>query len=168
MNKYIELVKSIKWQDPSKFKVMILPTGSVASSLIKIDPEVLTASITNVRLPELNSVPIEEWIAEEWRFATGRLENYQVEMTLKDFDNYTLYRMFTNAKQKFLREYPDDQKFDVKIQTASDYDINNFVDMATFKDCILVTVSPPTLDNSANASVAEFSVVAKSSYVKLA
>ena len=163
----IEIAKSINWQDPSKFKVMILPTGSVSSNLINITPEILTASINNIRLADINTAPIEEWIGEEWRFATGRLENYQVEITMKDFDNFKLYRMWANAKQKFVRAYPDDQKFDIKIQTASDYQITNYIDMVTFKDCMLITVNSPTLDNSANASVAEFSIVAKSSYVKI-
>jgi len=162
----IQLAKSIRWQDPSKFKVMILPTGGTAAGAITVDPDTLTAAITNIQLAEVNSSPIEEWVAEEWRFAVGRLENFQVTVTMKDLENFTLYRMWSSASQKFSREYPKNQRFDILVQTATDFDINTFQDIIKFKDCILVTVGGPTLDNSAGASIAEFSITAKASYIE--
>lgn len=166
MGQPTEIAKLLKWQDPSKFKVMILPTGGDAASYINVDPDTLTASITGIQLAEINTTPVEEWIAEEWRFATGRLEHYQIQLTMKDYENFVLYRMWSNAIQKFTRAYPDDQKFDIKVQTATDFDVTSFEDIVSFKDCILITVGGPNLDNSANASIAEFTITAKASYVE--
>ena len=69
--------------------------------------------------------------------------------------------------QENLREYPDDQKINIAIYTADDFDPSGFSSILTFKDCILMTVSGPTLDNSAVASIGEISVVFKSSYIDL-
>lgn len=164
------LTKSVRWQDPSKFRIVFngsgADKGNFDSSSIK--PEIMSMSCTGIQLADINSTPIEEFTAEEWRFATGRLENYQLQIGFKDFNNYSLYRTFAGAIQKFLREYPDSQKFDVSISVADDFDIKNFKHLLTYKDCILIAVSGATLDNSAVASIAEFQVTAKCSYVELA
>jgi hypothetical protein len=166
MGQPTEIAKSLAWQDPSKFKVMVLPTGGDAQGSLNIDPDVLTASVTGIQLAEINTTPVEEWIAEEWRFATGRLEHYQIQLTMKDYENFVLYRMWAEAIQKFSRSYPDDQKFDILVQTATDFSVTSFKPIVTFKDCILITVGGPNLDNSANASIAEFTITAKASYVE--
>jgi hypothetical protein len=165
MNNPDKVAKTLKWQDPSKFSVHIYPKGSESVSHLKVEPEKVTAAITNIQLAEINTDPVDEWVGEEWRFSTGRLDFYTVTLTFKDYENFELYRMWTRAIQDFARVYPDDQKFDIMVQTATDYDITSFIPTVLFMDCILVTVSGPTLDNAANASIAEFTVTAKSSYV---
>jgi len=161
-----DLAKTLKWQDPSKFSVQITGSGASKGGLDAVPPNVLSAAITSITLADINTSPIEDYIGEEWRFATGRLENYLVTITMKDYDNFKLYRIWSSAIQKFLREYPKSQMFNVVIQTADDFSVTGYVKIAEFKDCILTTVSGPTLDNSAIASIAEFSVTMKASYVK--
>jgi len=157
--------KSLKWQDPSKFQLEI--TGAGAGILSLPSPEILSMACQGVILPEINSAPVEDWIGEEWRFATGRLENYHFTITFKDFDNFTLYRKFANAMQKYSRMYPDDKKLDIMIKTSDDFGVDSFSPIATFKDTVLVAMSGSTLDNSAVASVAEFSTTFKCSYIEV-
>jgi hypothetical protein len=151
------------WQDPSKFSISIVGAG--AGILGLPGPDVLSMACQGIGLAELNTSPIEDWVGEEWRFATGRLENYQISITFKDFDNFTLYKSFANAMQEFSRMYPDDQKIDILIQTSDDFAVTGMGGTVDFKDCMLISVSGATLDNSAIASVAEFTVTLKCSYV---
>lgn len=162
------LTKSVNWSDPSKFRLLINGAGAELGGFSSghIKPEIITMACTGVQLADINSTPIEEFTAEEWRFATGRLENYQLQIGFKDYNNHKLYSIFLKAIQNFLREYPDSQKFDVSILVADDFDITNFKPLVTYKDCILIAVGGATLDNSAIASIAEFNVVAKCSYVE--
>lgn len=162
----IEVAKLLKWQDSSKFQVEIYPQGSAAGSVINLDPDILTAAITNISMAEFNATPIEEYIGEQWKFSTGRLEHYQVQISLKDFNNFTLYRMFSKAIQRLSRMYPEDQYFTIIVSTADDYDITNFKKTVEFVNCMLITVSAPVLDNSANSSIAEFSVTFKAAKAK--
>jgi len=155
--------KQPKWQDPSKFSISIVGAG--AGVLRLPAPDVLSMACQGISLAELNATPIEDWVGEEWRFATGRLENYQITITFKDYDNFELYRKFANAFQKFTRMYPDDQKIDLLIDTSDDFGVNAFKTIVEFKDCMIIAVSGATLDNSAVASVAEFTVTLKCSYV---
>jgi len=163
----INLINSLNWQDPSKFQVHITGAGAEKANFSSVHPTILTAAVTSITLAEINTSPVEEYIGEEWRFATGRLENYLLTITMKDYDNFKIYKLWANAIQNFAREYPDDQKINVEVKTAQDFDINNLVRILEFKDCILTTVSGPTLDNSAVASIAEFSVTLKCSYINL-
>lgn len=161
----VDVAKSLKWDDPSKFQVQITGVGASLGNLDSVTPDILTAAITSISLAEINTTPVEEYIGEEWRFATGRLENYLMTITMKDFNGYTLYKIWSKAIQKFSREYPDSQKFDVVIFVADDFNINSFKPIVTYKDCILVTVSGPTLDNAAVSTIAEFNVIMKCSYL---
>ena len=154
--------KSRKWQDPSKFKISI--TGAGASLFGNLSPEDLSIACSSIALAGYNITPIESYIGEEWRFAIGRMEALQVDITFKDFDNFKLYRAFSKGLQDSIRMFPDSIKIDLDIQTSSDFDIESFVDTVTFKDCILTSVGGATLDNSAVASVAEVTINLKCSY----
>lgn len=158
--------KNIKWQDPSKFRISLTGPGADAGGFSALDPALLSMSCTGVQLAEINTTPIEKFTAEEWRFASGRLENYQIQISFKDYDNFTLYRMWAKAIQDFLREYPDDQKINLEVETSDDFAVDGFSPIVHFKDCILIAVGGATLDNSAIASIAEFSVTLKCSYVE--
>lgn len=158
-------IKDVKWQDPSKFSISF--TGAGTSVLSLPEPRVLSMACTGIQLAEIATTPIEQYVAEEWRFAIGRLENYQISIGFKDFNNFTLYKKWANAIQEFLRMYPDDQKFNVDIMTADDFNPNELTPIVSFKDCILIAVGAPQLDNSAVASVAEFSVTIKCSYADI-
>lgn len=160
-----DLIKSLKWQDPSKFEVQLTGPGAALGKLDTVPPNILTACITSISLPDINVTPIEGYIGEEWRFASGRLENYLITITFKDYNNFKLYKIWSDALQKFLREYPDDQKINIVVRTADDFSPTGLSKIVEYKDAILSTVSGPTLDNSAIASVAEFSVTLKASYV---
>lgn len=153
-----------KWQDPSKFSIEM--TGAGHHFIGSPSAEDLSMACQGVQLAELTMKPIEDYIGEEWRFAHGRLENYQISITFKDYNNFTLYKNFANGMQKMTREFPDDCKIDVKVSSTDNFLINDFEDVVTFKDCMLIAVGGATLDNSAVASIAEFSVTFKASYVE--
>jgi hypothetical protein len=157
--------KNVKWQNPSIFNISLTGPGTKISGLDSIEPEILSMACTGIQLADINAHNIEEYIGEEWRFANGRLENYQITVTFKDFDNFKLYRIWASTVQKALRMYPDDQKINLEVYTADSFDIEKYTKIVEFKDCMLTTVSGGTLDNSAIASVSEFSVVLKCSYV---
>lgn len=161
------LAKSVTWQDPSKSRISFTGPGANLGKFNTIASDVLSMACTGIQLAEITSAPIEEFTAEEWRFAVGRLENYQVQIGFKDFNNFTLYKIWASAMQEFLRVYPDDQKFNIEIEVSDDFGVNKFTPLVHFKDCILTAVSGSTLDNSAIASVAEFSITAKCSYVDI-
>jgi hypothetical protein len=158
------LIKSVNWQDPSKFKIMF--TGPGAGTL-SLPSDKITMACKGISLASVTGAPIEQFIAEEWRFAIGRLESYQITISFLDYNNFTLYKKFAKAIQKFLRMYPDDQKFNIHIYTADNFTPAAVIPIIDFKDCILMSIEAPTLDNSAVASVAEFSVSIKCSYAKV-
>ena len=153
-----------KWQDPSKFSIEM--TGAGCSLIGNPTAKDLSIACQGVELAELTMTPIEDWIGEEWRFAQGRLENYQISLTFKDYDNFTLYRAFANGIQKMTREFPNNCKIDVKVSATDNFVINSMEPVVIFKDCMLISVGGGTLDNSAVASVAEFTVTFKASYVE--
>lgn len=157
------LAKGLKWQDSSKFKISM--TGPGAGIIGVPDADTLTMCCQNVQLAEITTKPIEAYIAEEWRFASSHLENYTIGITFKDYNNFTLYKGFANALQEFVRTYPADQAVNIKIETADAFNITSFLGVVEFKDCILTSVGAATLDNSAVASVSEFTVQFKASYV---
>jgi len=159
-------VKNIKWQDPSKFRMSLTGPGAGKAGFSGIDPKILSMCCTNVQLAEIKTRPIEDYIAEEWRFAPNILENYQISIAFKDYDNFKLYKMWAKAAQDSLREYPDDQKMNLELETSDDFAVDGFTPIVHFKDCILMSVGGATLDNSAVASVAEFSVTLQCSYVE--
>jgi len=159
--------KNVKWQDPSKFKISFNGPGAEKSGIAAIDQSLLSMSCTGIQLADINQTPIEDYIGEEWVYSSGRLEGYQISIGFKDFDNFSLYKTWAKAIQDFLREYPADTKFDIVIETADDFDPTDFVKIATFKDCLLVAVGGANLDNSAIASIAEFTVQMKSNYVEI-
>ena len=158
------LTKSVNWQDPSKFKISF--TGPGAGTL-NLPQDLITMACKGISLASVTGAPIEQFIAEEWRFATGRLESYQLSISFLDFNNFTLYKKFSSSIQKFLRMYPDDQKFNILVATADNFSPGNFVPIIEFKDCILMSIEAPNLDNSAVASIAEFSVSIKCSYANI-
>ena len=157
-------LKSVKWQDPSKFSISF--TGAGAGTL-GLPQDKITMACKGISLASVAGAPIEQFIAEEWRFSIGRLESYQISITFQDFDNFTLYKKFAKAIQKFLRMYPDDQKFNIMIYTAEDFTPGSLVPIIEFKDCMLMSIEAPTLDNSAVASIGEFSVAIKCSYADI-
>lgn len=158
------LIKSVNWQDPSKFKIHF--TGAGASK-INLPEHILTIACKGISLADVTTAPIEGYIAEEWRFAVGRLESYQISITFLDFNNYTLYRKFSKAIQDFVREYPDSQKFNIDIYTTDNFTPNDLKPVISFRDCMLVGIQAPMLDNSAVASISEFTVSIKCSYSKI-
>ena len=100
------LIKSVNWQDPSKFFIYF--TGAGAGTL-NLPADKITMACKGISLASVTGAPIEQFIAEEWRFSVGRLEAYQINITFQDYNNFTLYKKFSNAIQEFLREYPDSQ-----------------------------------------------------------
>ena len=156
--------KQKKWVDPSKFSIEM--TGAGHGLVGSPSAEDLSMACQGIQLAELTITPVEQWIGEEWRFAQGRLENYQISITFKDYDDFTLYKGFADGIQKMTREFPDDCKIDVKISATDSFQISSFKPVVTFKDCMLIAVGGATMDNSAVASVAEFSITMKASYVE--
>ena len=158
------LIKSVKWQDPSKFALAFTGTGA---GTLGLPADKISMACKGISLASVTGAPIEQFIAEEWRFAIGRLESYQISIGFQDFDNFTLYKKFSKAIQTFLRKYPDDMKFNILVMTAPEFSPTELVPIIEFKDCILMGMEAPTLDNSAVASVGEFSVSIKCSYAKI-
>ncbi len=158
------LVKSVNWQDPSKFGISF--TGSGAG-VLNLPADKITMACKGISLASVTGAPIEQFVAEEWRFAIGRLESYQITISFMDYNNFTLYKKFSKAIQKFLRMYPDDQKFNIHISTADNFTPGSLVPIIDFKDCMLMSIEAPNLDNSAVARVGEFSVSIKCSYADI-
>jgi len=158
------MIKSVNWQDPSKFRISF--TGPGAGTL-NLPPDKITMACKGISLASVTGAPIEQFVAEEWRFAVGRLESYQLTISFLDYNNFTLYKKFAKSIQKFLRMYPDDQKFNIHISTADNFSPSGLIPIIDFKDCMLMSIEAPTLDNSAVASVGEFSVAIKCSYAEI-
>jgi len=156
--------KGKAWQDPSKFRIKLTGPGAGVIGVAGMSAD-LSMACTSFQVPEIAAAPLDEFTGEEWRFANGRLENMLVTITFKDYDNFTLYKMFAKGIQKMLRMYPDDTKINVHVDTAPFFQVSAFSTIVTFKDCMLINVSGPTLDNSATSSVGEFTITLKGSYV---
>jgi len=60
----VTLAKSVKWQDGSKFQIDI--TGPGASVLDLPAADILSMACQGIQLAEINSNPIEQYVAEEW------------------------------------------------------------------------------------------------------
>lgn len=159
------ITTSFAWTDPSKFKISFTGAGA---SFLSIDgmSDILTSSCLSIQLADISADQVEEWSAEEWKFMTGRLSSYLISISLKDFDNFTLYKKFSKGIQDFMRMYPDEQKMNLLVESTSTFGEVDFLPICEFKDCMLVTVSGPTLDHSSVASIGQFTITLKSSYVE--
>jgi len=160
-------MKNIKWQSPTNFKISFSGPGADFIQLTGKD-DLLTLACKGIQMAEHNASGTDgQWIAEQWVFNIGRLEAPLITLNFKDYDNFTLYKSFSNAIQKFTRMYPNAQKMDIAIYTTDTFDIENYKLALTFKDCIMQSVSGPELDHTAVASIAEFSVTWRCTYVEL-
>ena len=156
---YYDILSTIDWQDNSKFLININGNGAKIIGLPK--PEILTATVSSLTLPDIQDTPIEQYIAEEWRFAVGRLETLQVTINFKDYSYNELYTKFLKAKMKFLRLYPDEQKINLHLYIQNLFKSKKYKRILTLKDGIINSISPPTYDNTATNSIVEFSITIK-------
>jgi len=160
-------IKNINWQSPTNFKISFTGEGAEFIGLAGNDDK-LTVACKGIQMAEHNASGTDgTWIAEQWMFNIGRLEAPLVTISFRDYDNFNLYKSFSSSIQKFTRMYPNAQKMDITVYTADSFDINNYSKAFSFKDCILQSVSGTELDHSAVASIAEFSVTWKCTYVEL-
>jgi len=138
-----------------------------------LDPTHLAASINSsiisVDTPQFNSQNIETYMGGHWYINNGRDEVYRFSMTFRDFNNLSLYRLFTKMYFKQRQKYFDYVAFTVILSKA--VGLNSFSDgrkpttdkkVFQFDETLIDSISQLQFSNNTEAQIAEFSVTFKS------
>lgn len=132
--------------------------------------EAINSSIISVDTPQFNSQNIETYMGGHWYINNGRDEVYRFSMTFRDFNNLSLYRLFTKMYFKQRQKYFDYVAFSVILSKATGLNSfdgvgYNFPDRKIFQfdETIIDSISQLQFSNNTEAQIAEFTVTFKSS-----
>jgi hypothetical protein len=155
------------WSPQNRFSVNLLDLGNKFPGLDSADItlEQFNAAIKTVTLPDLADQPLEDFIAGQWVYTRGRIENFLISITFQDFNGMALHRYFTKNFINMEKVYPSEQYFELLIMNGTGWGPkgNTSTNIAAhFKRCMLIGISGATFDNTAKDSIVEFSVTIKS------
>jgi hypothetical protein len=143
-------------------------SGDKLSNITKFN-EAIASSIISLDTPQFNSQNIESFMGGRWYINNGRDEVYRFSMTFRDFNNLSLYRIFTKMYFRQRYEYFDSVAFSVIIGKSQA--LNAFggtkdtvidSDIFKFEETIIDSISQVQFSNNTEAQIAEFTVQFKS------
>ena len=149
-----------KWSLFNNFSVEIQFQGSLKDK-IGWNDEVgknLEFYVTNMTTPQLTTNPIEEYIADRYKFYNGKENIYQFTITFKDFEQMSLYKMFSKAFVYQRSMYFDEIKSTVIVYKEPDYLNESKSIIWTMENTLISGVSALTFSNENASQISEFSV----------
>jgi hypothetical protein len=157
-------ILSTKWSKINDFHVyFVFPSGS---KLKKIPDSKINFSLKSLSLPPKTQQNIETYIGGSWLITNGRPDVARVECTFRDFDNFTLYKGFTELFEKSLGNYIDTVYCTLKVAIGDTTGDDSQV-VSTFDELIIENVSQISFDNTTEDQIAEFSVTFRGRRAKL-
>lgn len=161
----ISKIYNTKWSLNSNFAIQF--TGTAGGLWEKTFGNVdFNLYMKNFELPQYGSSElIEEFINDRYRMAQGIYDVTSVQVTFKDFDNFSLYRKFLGYLVESKNKYFDEISFSIDIFKLPDHPGQTEMKMATIEKCALKFVSKITLDNENGGQIGEFDINIKSAKV---
>jgi len=163
------------WDLINAFTVLFLGKGvektgfdTVLFDITKFN-EAIASSIISLDTPQFNSQNIETFMGGRWYINNGRDEVYRFSMTFRDFNNLSLYRIFTKMYFRQRYEYFDSVAFSVIIGKSQALnaldgtkDTRKDTEIFKFEETIIDSISQVQFSNNTEAQIAEFTVQFKS------
>jgi hypothetical protein len=150
-----------KWSKINDFHAyFVFPTGTLLKAMG--DDAMINFALKSLTLPAKTQQSIEVYTGGQWLVANGRPDVAKVECTFRDFNDFKLYRGFSELFEKTLGNYNDETYTTLKVATgdtsagASAYSKESII--AIFEELIIENVSQISFDNTTEDQIAEFSV----------
>jgi hypothetical protein len=156
LDKMVTLAYSTNWTKINSYTIQMI--GS--PRLDAVGPDKINLALKSVTLPALTASPIETYVGGKWFVANGRADMARVEFTFRDFDNFTLYKIFSNLFELAQGAYPRDTAniTTILINLDDPEGADKQIPFAKFSDMLIENVSQISFSNETENQVAEFSV----------
>lgn len=163
----VSKIYNTKWTLTTNFAVFLEPTDKSRQlwNACKLPNDDISFYIKDFKLPQCGSgMPIEKFINNRYRMASGIFDPVVIDLTFKDYDSFTLYRAFLKFLYETRYKYPEEYLINMKVLKLKDYQNGDeSFEVMTFEKCIIKNVSMVTLSNDTESQIAEFSVTWKTS-----
>ena len=149
-----------KWSKINDFHVyFVFPSGTLMK---QVNDDILNYSLKSLTLPPKTQQAIEVYTGGQWLIANGRPDIARVECTFRDYNNFKLYKGFSELFEKTLGNYIDETYSTLKVATgdnsAGAKESTKESIIAEFQELIIENVSQISFDNTTEDQIAEFSV----------
>ena len=148
----IQIVQSTPWTKINNFRAEIAPIGGGG---------VIDAAIVSIDTPEYTNAEIAEFIGGEWKFHVGRDELFRTTVTIRDFNQMSIYKRLVGAYNDIKDKYFDEIKFSIKIYNCEDTGVGESLLFET-DTAIIESISQIQFNQTSENQIAEFSVRFKS------
>lgn len=146
-----------KWSTANNFTVQIDLKGSRIAAVGQFQEDI-NLSIISIKTPDITNAGIEAFIANEWRIHNGRDNLYSYNITFRDYDQMFLYQKFQRMYAITKEYYFNEVFFDTILYKDADWSGEGQREIIRLEDSIISSVSNLDFNNTADSSVAEFSV----------
>lgn len=145
---YITLPKGV-----SKIQSLKTTTRSAVDLKLLDNHDTLNTAVKTFTVPDYTTQPIETYVGGAWAYTTGIKELQKVDVTLRDFDEFYLYRAMTYILDGTKDMFPADQYWTLRVRTKKEGVVVFETSVA-----ILDAVSNISFDRTNESQIAEFTV----------
>lgn len=146
-----------KWSSSNNFTAQINLKGSMIAAVGQFQTDI-NLSIVSIKTPDITNASIEAFIANEWRIHNGRDNLYRYSITFRDYDQMFLYQKFQRMYNITKEYYFNEVAFDIILYKDADWYDEGQIEIVRLEDTLVDSVSNLDFNNTADASVAEFTV----------
>lgn len=148
-----------KWSYVSNFRVQFVFPSDI-DNLINWNSNSSNYDlfVKDFSTPQFSFSPIEIYMANTWRFHTGRNEIYRFSMTFRDYNQMELYQKLLFVFFQSQQMYFNSCAFTVKLFKDADYLGESEKTLFEFQNCMIDAISQVQFSNETEAQIAEFSV----------
>lgn len=162
LNDVINKVQNINWTKINNFSIILMPNDLQFSSLINWDRgsefnDTLNTALVSIETPAYTAAEVSTFVGNTWRYHQGRDELFKFQLTFRDYNQMALYTLFRNAYEKSKDQYADRVKFQLKIFSDADKNVQQ-KNILEIDDAILINVSQVQFSHKTENEIAEFNV----------
>ena len=158
----VQQFQEIKWTKINNFSIEMHPVNSQFANIIGFPSDSdfdkkINMSLISIDTPEYANADIAEFIGTSWKYHVGRDELYRFDLTFRDSEQLSLYRMFLTAYNKQKGQYANRIYFNFKVFLDEDFGVDKTVLFET-SQAMLENVSKLQFSHNTENQIAEFSI----------
>lgn len=153
------------WSMVNNFTVQIEMTSKMSSAIGGRFNEEINLNIISITTPDFTNDPIDVFIANKWFMYNGKEQLYRFNITFRDQDQMSLYKMFCKIYKFSKEQYFDDAAMQIRIIKDADWFKENDKEFLLFEGVLIENISNVSFSNNTENQIAEFSVNFRSNKV---